>query len=370
MKKINVITYSRVSTDEQADNGFSLNHQEEMLRKYCGIKNYNILKHFTEDYSAKNFDRPEWKVLMEYVKKNKNTVDMILFTKWDRFSRNIEGALAVIRQLSAMGIEIYSIEQPLDLSIPDNKVMLSMYLILPEVENDKISQRTKDGMRRAKKEGCFIAKAPFGYSNAKILEKTSIVPNKDAELVVKAFEEVSKGIEHVEIIRKRLEKDHGLKLKKQQFYNMLRNITYCGLIEIPEYKKEQAEQVKGLHEPLVDKSLFNKVQNVLDGRRNSNTKLPTSENDFYPLRGNLICPKCGNKITASPSKGNGGIYHYYHCKAKCKVRFRREKVHEQIKQMLNSLTLNENVKELFKVVLSDVITSNTSNVKKRIKELI
>jgi site-specific DNA recombinase len=146
MKNINVITYGRVSTDEQADSGFSLNHQEEMLRKYCEIKEYNILNHYTEDYSAKNFDRPEWKVLMNYVKKNKNSIDMILFTKWDRFSRNIEGALTVIRELSAMGIVVNSIEQPLDLSIPDNKVMLSMYLILPEVENDKISQRKKRRM--------------------------------------------------------------------------------------------------------------------------------------------------------------------------------------------------------------------------------
>lgn len=111
--------------------------------------------------------------------------------------------MTVIRKLSSIGIEVNSIEQPLDLSIPDNKVMLAMYLILPEVENDKISQRTKDGMRRAKKEGCFMGKAPFGYSNAKIMEKTSIEPNSDSKIVLKAFMEVAKGIEPVEVIRKK-----------------------------------------------------------------------------------------------------------------------------------------------------------------------
>jgi DNA invertase Pin-like site-specific DNA recombinase len=152
-------------------------------------------------------------------------VDAVLFTKWDRFSRNIEGALSIIRELNTLGITVNSIEQPLDLTIPDNKVMLSMYLILPEVENDKISQRTREGMRRAKKEGCYIAKAPFGYSNTKIFDKTSIIPNADAEIVVKSFEEVAKGIEAVEVIRKRFKILYGLKLEKQQFYNMLRNKT-------------------------------------------------------------------------------------------------------------------------------------------------
>ncbi len=370
MKQINAITYSRVSTDEQADTGFSLNHQQEMLRKYCEFKKLTIVNHFTEDYSAKNFDRPEWKRLMQYVKKNKHSVDMVLFTKWDRFSRNIEGALTVIRQLTAMGIEVNSIEQPLDLTIPDNKVMLSMYLILPEVENDKISQRTKDGMRRAKKEGCFVARAPYGYSNTKVLEKTSIEPNADAKIVLKAFQEVAKGLEHAEVIRKRFRETYGLKLEKQQFYNMLRNITYCGMVEIPEYKKERAEIVQGLHQPIVDLELYKRVQNVLDGRKNLNAKLPSTESDVYPLKGNLLCPNCGNKVTASPSKGNGGHYHYYHCKSSCKVRLRKEIVELRAQELLNSLTLNENVKELFKAVLTDVIKTNNLDARTQIDELL
>lgn len=369
MNIVNVITYGRVSTDEQADHGFSLNHQEEMLRKYCELKNHNIIKHYTEDYSAKNFNRPEWKNLMEYVKKNKKSVDMILFTKWDRFSRNSEEAMTIIRLFSTMGIIVNSIEQPLDLTIPDNKVMLAMYLILPEVENDKISQRTKEGMRRAKKEGCYMAKAPFGYSNTKILEKTTIIPNVDSKIVLMAFKEVAKGVKPVEVIRKALTSEYDLKLKKQQFYNMLKNVTYCGMINIPEYKKEQAEIIEGIHEPIIDKELFKSVQNVLEGRKNSNAKFPTTESDLFPLKSNFICPNCGNQITASKSKGNGGQYEYYHCKASCKIRLSKEAVHGRVQSLLNSLSLNENVKELFKDVLRDVIQSNSTDSEVRLKEL-
>ena len=369
MTKINVITYGRVSTEEQKENGFSLNHQQEMLKRYCDIKGYNILKHFVEDYSAKTFNRPEWKMLMDYVKKNRNSIDMILFTKWDRFSRNADGATAVIKELLKMGIIVNAIEQPLDMTIPENKLILAMYLVMPEIENDKIAQRTKDGMRRAKKEGCYMGKGPFGYSNAKVLEKTSIEPNSDSRIVINAFKEVVKGLEPVEVIRKKFKEKYGLKLEKQQFYNMLRNITYCGMIKIPEYKKEKEETIKGIHEPIVDFELFKKVQDVLDGRKNCDAKFPTSINDLFPLRGNFVCPNCGKQITASKSKGNGGHYEYYHCKSKCKIRLKKEVVHDRVQGLLNTISLNNNVKELFKEVLSDVIQSKTVDCKIRMKEL-
>ncbi|KAF2336313.1 recombinase family protein [Flavobacterium daemonense] len=369
MKKMNVITYGRVSTEEQKENGFSLNHQKEMLKRYCDIKEYKILKHYVEDYSAKTFNRPEWKILRDYVKKNKNSIDMLLVTKWDRFSRDSEGAMAVIREFSKMGIIINAIEQPLDMTIPENKLILAMYLVIPEIENDKIAQRTKDGMRRAKKEGCFMGKAPFGYSNAKIMEKTSIAPNSDSKIVLKAFTEVAKGIEPVEVIRKKIKDDYGLKLEKQQFYNMLRNVTYSGMIIVPEYKKEKEEIIKAIHQPIIDINLFKKVQSVLDGRKNSDAKFPSSENDLFPLRGNFICPNCGKQVTASKSKGNGGHYEYYHCKSSCKIRLKKDLVHDRIKELLNKISLDENVKELYKVVLSDVIKSNTVDAKARIKEL-
>ncbi len=193
----NVIIYTRVSTDEQANTGFSLRHQEEALRRYCEIKGYKVVNHFQDDFSAKTFNRPEWGKLSEYVKRNNKSVDLVLFTKWDRFSRNAEQALTIIRQMSNLGIEINSMEQPLDLNNPDNKVMLSMYLILPEVENDKISIRTKEGMRRASKEGSFLNRIPFGYSRTRIDGKASLCRNPESLIVEKAFKEVAKGIEPV-----------------------------------------------------------------------------------------------------------------------------------------------------------------------------
>ena len=96
---MNVICYKRVSTDDQADRGFSLQHQEDMLQRYCDINHYNIIDIYTEDYSAKTFERPEWKKIMAYIKNHKKQVDSIIFLRWDRFSRNHYESSTMIKKL-------------------------------------------------------------------------------------------------------------------------------------------------------------------------------------------------------------------------------------------------------------------------------
>src|ERR1035437_6341270 len=105
------ILYFRVSTDEQAD-GYSLRHQEERLRNYCEMQNINIVATYTEDFSARTCERPEFQRFLSFIKKNKGIVDLLLFTKWDRFSRNAGDAYGMISQLKKLQIEPQGIEQP------------------------------------------------------------------------------------------------------------------------------------------------------------------------------------------------------------------------------------------------------------------
>ncbi|MFY0255977.1 recombinase family protein [Chitinophaga sp. 30R24] len=157
--------YIRVSTDEQADKGFSQRDQEERLRKYCHNNQISIRKVIFEDHSAKTFDRPEWRNMLLDLKKRKDQIDVILFTKWDRFSRNAGDTYQMINVLRRLGIEPQAIEQPLDMAVPENKIMLAVYLAAPEVENDRRALNVLYGMRRAKKEGRWMGPAPVGYAN-------------------------------------------------------------------------------------------------------------------------------------------------------------------------------------------------------------
>ncbi|RZM29217.1 MAG: recombinase family protein, partial [Pedobacter sp.] len=157
--------YIRVSTDEQADKGYSQRDQEERLRKYCEINSLQVRKVIFEDHSAKTFNRPSWAKLLSELRKHRGHSDVILFTKWDRFSRNAGDAYQMISTLRRLGVEPQAVEQPLDLSIPENKMMLAFYLAAPEVENDRRALNVFHGMRRAKKEGRVMGIAPLGYSN-------------------------------------------------------------------------------------------------------------------------------------------------------------------------------------------------------------
>ena len=90
------ILYTRVSTDEQAINGYSLLDQLEKLKAYCSIQQIEVIAHYQDDHSAKDFNRPEFKKLLEYAKRNQNKIDLLLFVKWDRFSRNAPEAYSIV----------------------------------------------------------------------------------------------------------------------------------------------------------------------------------------------------------------------------------------------------------------------------------
>ncbi|MGB0868505.1 MAG: recombinase family protein [Flavobacteriales bacterium] len=356
------ILYTRVSTDEQAEKGFSLRHQKESLERHCQMQGYNVHNYFQEDFSAKNFSsRPEFNKLLRYVDSHKNQVDVILFTKWDRFSRNVEAAYKMIRTLREKGIEIVCTEQPLDLSQPDAKVMLAVYLVIPEVENDKNSLRTIDGLRRAKKEGCFTGKAPRGYLNTRNEQgKSTLKPDPANDHFVKsAFSMYSKGVYSSEDVRREL-MDMGMKISKNGLLCILKNQTYIGKIVIKAYKEEPEVIVEGLHPALISKDLFNKVQLILKGKHKPKFRTLTEIDEQLPLRGFLICPRCQKNLTGSGSKGRGGrkTYWFYHCSKYCKVRFKAFEVNSLFEQLLAELTIEGDLREIFKSILANSFSNS------------
>ena len=351
---MNVILYTRVSTAEQADQGYSLAHQKELLTQYCKINNHKIVGHFEEDHSAKDFNRPAFTKLMSYLKANKRTVDCVVFTKWDRFSRNHSESLRVIAVLKKMGIEVLSVEQNIDFTIPDNKLLLAIYLAIPEIENDKNSIRTKEGMRRAMKEGYWVGMAPFGYKNTRNNDKKpTLIIKENADLVRTAFKEMSKGVFSAEEIRKKF-RPKGMTLCKQAFLNMLRNPVYIGKIYIPEWGKTESELVDGIHPSIISDELFYKVNEILSGRKPMKVK-KNKQNDQLFLRGYLQCPVCNSKLTGSRSKGNGGTYFYYHCNCNYhRIRFRADQANEDFVLYLTSFRPPQTIINTYNEVLRGI----------------
>jgi DNA invertase Pin-like site-specific DNA recombinase len=178
-----------------ADKGFSLASQEEYLTKYCHLHNLEVIYLFREDHSAKTFERPEFKKMLAFCKKNNSNIDYLLFVKWDRFSRNTKDSYQMIHEFKKLNIEVRAIEQPLDLTVPESKLMLAIYLASPEVENDRRSLNVFNGMRKAKKEGRYMGIAPLGYKNTRDENNKPIVaPDKSAPFVKVALRKWQRAI--------------------------------------------------------------------------------------------------------------------------------------------------------------------------------
>lgn len=362
--------YIRVSTDEQADKGYSQRNQEEMLRRYCEINGIKVRKVVFEDHSAKTFNRPQWVILLAEHKKGKGLSDLILFTKWDRFSRNAADAYQMISMLRKLGIEPQAIEQPLDLSIPENKMMLAFYLAAPEVENDRRALNTFFGMRRAKKEGRWMATAPIGYIN-KVSEtgRKYIAPDEFKSNLIKwIFETIANGTFTTEQVwKKALQK--GFKCSKHGFWVIIRNPVYCGKIFVPRYRDEESHFVQGQHEPLISESLFYKVQDVLDGKRKrQRTKMEVDS--MLPLRGFLICPKCGKLLTGSASKGCRNKYYYYHCTSKCGCRFGVHKANDLFVSELRKYMPRAEMIDVYKMVFKQEFKAQAKRSQESNKQII
>jgi len=347
--------YVRVSTDEQKRKGYSLPEQEDRLLRYCEQNNIEVKGVYREDYSAKNFNRPEWTKLLALLKnRKKKDQEQVLFIKWDRFSRNIEYAYQMIGILRGINVQAMAIDQPIDFKIPESTVMLAVYLAVPESENTRRALNVIAGMRRAKLNGRWMASAPAGYQNLSHLDGRKYIAPKypEADIMKWAFEELAKGVYNGEEVR-RLANKKGLKCERANFWRIIRNPVYCGVIVVLPYEEQEIQFVKGQHEPLISESLFYEVQDVLNGnKRKIRTKIVSD--DILPLRGFLVCPDCGKMLTGSASKGrHGGYYHYYHCGGGCKCRFKAATVNDYFEDHLLDYQLNPLTAEMFKVAVMD-----------------
>ncbi len=281
--------------------------------------------------------------------------------KWDRFSRITSDAYQMINTLKNLGVEPQAIEQPLDLSIPENKIMLAFYLAMPEAENDRRALNVISGMRRARKEGRYMGCAPYGYRN-KITEtgkKYIAIYEPEAEILRWIFKEVAKGKYTTEQVH-RLAKQRGFNMQRAYFYKLIRNPLYCGKIHVPAYKDEESQYVDGQHEAIVPPMLFYSAQDALDNRKRT-YNLKVIADTSLPLRGFLICPDCGKALTGSASKGYSKYYTYYHCYKGCSFRLSAEKVNSQFEKELNKYIPHQALLPIYKQVLQETWEKHSGN---------
>lgn len=360
-----VIIYTRVSTEEQKESGFSLQDQERRLRNHCAHSGFHIVAHYQDNASAKSFNRPQFQRMLDDLRNGRVKAEALYVVRMDRFSRNLHNSLDMLQALSSLGVQVIPIENPVELDSPESMLPYIMNLLLPQIENERRGLNTQRGTRQARLEGRWTSRAPKGYYNDKANKTVEV--SDDARFVQMAFREVARDLKSKNDIRKDLFR-LGFKCSKQQFYNLLRNPFYIGKVPVKALKGEPEQLVEGNHEAIITEELFQAVQDVLDRGKRKQAK-PSAFNPKFPLRGHLICKECGSNLTASTSRGRSSTYDYYHCQRGCNERFNAIDANEKFVSILSHYQINEDLAKLYYEILKRVFDEHEKDKRMSINTL-
>ena len=242
--------YVRVSTQEQATQGFSLDAQEETLQNYAKALGYEILKIYRDEgKSAKDLiHRPQMIELLKDAEAKKFSA--IFIYKLDRFSRSLKDLILTIDRLKEWGVDFVSLQDKIETTSASGKLMFHIISAFAEFERNIIGDRTKFGMDKKAREGGFITRAPLGYN---LVNKELVVNEERAKEVSAIFEEYLGS----KISLTRLAKKHGM--TTSGVIKLLKNSTYLGIVKFAD------KESKGSHKLIINKELFDKVGAKLKG---------------------------------------------------------------------------------------------------------
>ena len=359
---VGAIIYIRVSTSRQLQ-GASLETQLRACQEFCFKSGWTVIKVFREEgESAKTTDRTQLQEMLRFCSSAKPRPEYLVIYALDRFARNGADHDTLRAGLLALRIKLRCVQTPLGES-PSEKAMERILSALPQLENELRAENCLAGMKTRLEGGRWVFKAPLGYTNGRddSNNKTLVLDQKRAPLIKDAFDLYSTGLYTKEQVRRRMTIEGlrtlmGKPLGAEAFGRMLRNPRYAGIVGVEHWNIT----AQGKFTPIVTTALFERVQEVLAGRRQTVTPHKRNRIEF-PLRGFVSCAGCHKPLTASPSTGKMGVkYLYYHCQQKScpsRVSVRAEVLHEQFLRFVRDQQPDSKYLRLFHKVVTDVWTA-------------
>jgi len=241
--------YIRVSTEDQAKHGISLQAQEEALKNYCKALGYEIFKIYRDEgRSGKDLEhRPEMVKMLQDAELRK--FQSIFIYKLDRFSRSLMDLITTIERLKEWGIDFVSLQDKIETTSASGKLMFHIISAFAEFERNVTSERTRFTMKSKFQNGGLITKAPLGY---KIINK-ELIPAENSFIV----QEIYQAFLNSDISLTQLSKKYNLSVNGLK--KVLANETYLGKV------KFGGEIAQGKHQSLLSQELFDKVRGKLKG---------------------------------------------------------------------------------------------------------
>ena len=312
--KPKAVTYVRVSTDDQAETGSSLDVQEELCSNKLQSEGYEIVaKIRDEGKSGKNFKRPGIMRVQKLAQDGE--IKAVCALSSDRISRNTLDYLLFLELLAQQDVEVLYIHQQKQDSSASSKVAGTLISALHQFQVDSTSEKVKATQDAKLNLGILPSMPPVGYVNApnkeftcRLDEKIIAVDDIKGPLMTEAFRLYATGDYNAYqlcdlMYKKGLTNRKGNQISYSRFYALLRNRFYLGEIH---WKGRVVKDAR--HEALIDESTFNAVQHTLDSQNHHASR---QRKHKFLLRGFLRCPEHNRRVTAEWHLNKRKAY--YHC---------------------------------------------------------
>lgn len=325
--------YGRVSHDEQSKFGYSIQNQIAKLKKYAEEENLAVTEiYLDEGFSAGSMKRPA----LQRMLKELHLFEMIIFTKLDRFTRNVLDANEMVKTLNKYNVAIKAIdEDDIDTSTADGMFMFNLKVSLAQRELAKGSERIKTVFEYKVTKGQPLSgSVPFGYKiNTKQDGTKEVIIDNEAAPIVREVHAHFLTYHSIRAAARHANDKYGLDRSYSFYRNMLKKPFYCG-----EYRGN-----KGFCPAYLDRATFDRIQEIIQ----QNIKV-THTKRFFLLTGLVLCPTCGKKMHANAvdkKKRDGGksTYIYYRCTSHL---VKAGECHKKIRETFIEKELLQNIKRL------------------------
>ena len=256
--------YTRVSTEDQAKEGFSLEAQLDKLKAYCKARDWNIANEYVDDgYSGRNTKRPQYSRMMEEM----DQWDTLQVIKMDRIHRNSKNFMEMMEDLNKNNKEFVSMTESLDTSTAMGRFVMDIIQRIAQLESEQIGERVYFGMeQKARSKGGMLGfNIPYGYD----YRNGCLVINKHEEIFVKRIFKLYKSGMSMKKIADSLNLEHVPTKQNKSWGSetvskILRNPLYCGT-----FHWEDIEHAD-IYPSIIDEESFIQVQNIRKGKKFSN----------------------------------------------------------------------------------------------------
>ncbi len=350
------VALARVSSREQEREGFSLEVQEDALKRYATQAGGEIVKFFKiAETASKGDERKTFRELIAYAKKNAGFLDGLLFYKVDRASRNLFDYVELERLESEYNLPFISISQPTE-NTPAGRMMRRTLANMASFYTEQQSVDVREGLNRRVQEGWFVSRGPYGYRNVRKEGRGMVeIDPIPAENVKRIFHLFAYENHTLDTLGEKLAaegrqfRSSTPKFPRSSIHNILKDRAYIGELEF------RGQWYPGKHEPLIDRATWDRVQALLGGH--------IYQSHAHTYAGDLIqCAHCGHPITGEKvrkkMKSGERFYTYYRCTyynvaGHPRVRVPEAKLDAQVLAVFDKMRVeDEAVRDWFRTVLA------------------